>query len=174
MGRLTTYCGPKLALNFGVFGSSHTPFLNVAATVAGATAYAGDLPQLLVCRFLTGLGLGGAMPSFISLASEYVPKALFEYWKKRDPIARLENYLVRGKKWLTPDENQKLIADVEEQLEADREFAANSPMPSPESAADGVYCENGCHDIKPKYAMPKARSEKRAGLKSSEAAVHLK
>jgi MFS transporter, AAHS family, 4-hydroxybenzoate transporter len=40
-----------------------------------ATAYAGDLTQLLVCRFLTGLGLGGAMPSFISLASEYVPKA---------------------------------------------------------------------------------------------------
>jgi MFS transporter, AAHS family, 4-hydroxybenzoate transporter len=40
-----------------------------------ATAYAGDLSQLLVCRFLTGLGLGGAMPSFISLASEYVPKA---------------------------------------------------------------------------------------------------
>jgi MFS transporter, AAHS family, 4-hydroxybenzoate transporter len=40
-----------------------------------ATAYAGDLPELLACRFLTGLGLGGAMPSFISLASEYVPKA---------------------------------------------------------------------------------------------------
>jgi AAHS family 4-hydroxybenzoate transporter-like MFS transporter len=40
-----------------------------------ATAYAGDLPQLLVCRFLTGLGLGGALPSFISLGSEYVPKA---------------------------------------------------------------------------------------------------
>jgi len=40
-----------------------------------ATAYAGDLPELLTCRFLTGLGLGGAMPSFISLASEYVPKA---------------------------------------------------------------------------------------------------
>ena len=40
-----------------------------------ATAYADDLPELLACRFLTGLGLGGAMPSFISLASEYVPKA---------------------------------------------------------------------------------------------------
>jgi MFS transporter, AAHS family, 4-hydroxybenzoate transporter len=40
-----------------------------------ATAYAGDLPQLLAIRFLAGAGLGGAMPSFISLASEYVPKA---------------------------------------------------------------------------------------------------
>ena len=40
-----------------------------------ATAYVGDLSQLLVVRFLAGAGLGGAMPSFISLASEYVPKA---------------------------------------------------------------------------------------------------
>lgn len=40
-----------------------------------ATAFVGDLPELLFVRFLTGFGLGGAMPSFISLASEYVPKA---------------------------------------------------------------------------------------------------
>jgi len=38
------------------------------------TAYAGTLPELLAARFLTGIGLGGAMPSFISLGSEYVPK----------------------------------------------------------------------------------------------------
>jgi pyruvate dehydrogenase E1 component alpha subunit/2-oxoisovalerate dehydrogenase E1 component alpha subunit len=107
-------------------------------------------------------------------AAEYVPKPLSEYWKKRDPIARLENYLVKVKKWLSADENQSLIADVEQQLEADREFAVNSPMPSPESAADGVYCENGCHEIKPKYAMPKVRGGKNAALKSSEASVHLK
>ena len=107
-------------------------------------------------------------------AAEYVPKPLFEYWKKRDPIARLENYLVKVKKWLTADENQKLIADVEQRLETDREFAVNSPMPSPESAADGVYCEDGCHDIRPKYAMPKVRAGKNAALKTSKAAVHLK
>ena len=107
-------------------------------------------------------------------AAEYVPKPLFEYWKKRDPISRLENYLVRAKKWLTDNENCKLIAEVEQQLEADREFAVNSPMPTPESAAVGVYCENGCHDVRPKYAMPKARGGKNAALKSSEAAVHLK
>src|SRR5437660_3425781 len=64
-------------------------------------------------------------------AADYVPKPLFEYWKKRDPVARMENHLVKTKKWLTADENQKLIADVEQQLEADREIAVNSPMPSP-------------------------------------------
>jgi len=106
-------------------------------------------------------------------AAEYVPKALFEYWKKRDPIARLEDYLVRKKKWMTADENAGLIAGVERQLEADRDLAVNSPMPEPESAAGGVYCEDGCHEIKPKYAMPKARAGK-AGARTTEAAIHLK
>jgi TPP-dependent pyruvate/acetoin dehydrogenase alpha subunit len=112
-------------------------------------------------------------------AAEYVPKPMFEYWKKRDPIFRLEDYLVRRKKWLTPGENENLIAGVERQLEADREIAVNSPMPTPESAAGGVYCETGCHDIKPKYAMPDSakmgsRDGKSADRKRSEAAVHLK
>jgi len=107
-------------------------------------------------------------------AADYVPKALFEYWKKRDPIARLENYLVRQKNWLTADANQKLIAEVEQQLEADREIAVSSPMPAPESAAPGAYCEPDCHEIKPKYGLPKVRGGKGAGLKRSEAAVQLK
>jgi len=107
-------------------------------------------------------------------AAEYVPKPLFEYWKRRDPIARLEDYLVNGKKWLTADENRRLIADVERQLEEDREFAVNSPMPTPESAAGGVYCDGGCHEIKPKYATPKVQAARARGPKRSEAAVHLK
>ena len=112
-------------------------------------------------------------------AAEYVPKALFEYWKRRDPIARLEDYLLRKKKWMTAAENDELIAGVERQLEADREVAVNSPMPLPESAAGGVYCEDGCHEIKPKYAMPAAairgaRGGKAAGRKRSEGAAHLK
>ncbi len=109
-------------------------------------------------------------------AAEYVPKPLFEYWKKRDPIARLEDYLVNKKKWLSADENHALIADVERQLEADRDFAVNSPLPEPESAAGGVYCDEGCHQIRPKYAMPKVRgagpATKRA--RDSDGAVHLK
>ena len=106
-------------------------------------------------------------------AAEYVPKPLVEYWKKRDPITRLEDYLVDNKKWLAADENRDLIADVERQLDADREFAMNSPMPAPESAAGGVYCEAGCHEIKPKYAMPKVRGGGTGGPNPSEASVHL-
>jgi len=39
------------------------------------TALAASLHQLLLFRFLAGLGLGGAMPSFIGLAAEYAPRS---------------------------------------------------------------------------------------------------
>ena len=70
---------------------------------------------------------------------------MFDFWKKRDPIARFENYLVKEKKWLTAKENAELISEVERVIEAEREIAVNSPMPTPESAEGGVFCEDGCH-----------------------------
>lgn len=39
-----------------------------------AAAYTDSLAMLAFCRFLTGLGLGGAMPNAITLTSEYAPK----------------------------------------------------------------------------------------------------
>ena len=108
--------------------------------------------------------------------AEYVPKPLFEYWKKRDPIARLEDYLVNKKKWLTADENRALIADVERELEGEREFAMNSPLPTPESAEGGVFCEEGCHEVKPRYAIPKVRNAQSGSSTAREtnAPIHFK
>ncbi|MCI0353666.1 MAG: thiamine pyrophosphate-dependent dehydrogenase E1 component subunit alpha [Acidobacteria bacterium] len=107
-------------------------------------------------------------------AAGYVPKELFEYWQKRDPIARFEKYLLE-RKWLTASENKKLIEGVEKELEADREAAVASPMPEPETAATGVYCQPGCHQIRLKYGPVKVtrRSE---GVKprQSEKALHFK
>ncbi|NDP62310.1 MFS transporter [Polaromonas sp.] len=37
------------------------------------SAFAGDLTQLTVLRFLTGIGLGAAMPNAVTLMSEYCP-----------------------------------------------------------------------------------------------------
>jgi AAHS family 4-hydroxybenzoate transporter-like MFS transporter len=37
------------------------------------TVFAADLTSLFIFRFLTGLGLGGAMPNIIALTSEYTP-----------------------------------------------------------------------------------------------------
>jgi len=108
-------------------------------------------------------------------AAQYVPRPLFDYWQKRDPIARFEDYLVRVKKWLTPAENQALIDGVEKQLEADRNFAEASPMPAPEAAAGGVYCDGTCHEIKPKYGLKEPKAKAAAEKpQESEAVMHLK
>ena len=139
-----------------------------AAHEACERARRGEGPTLIEAKMMRMKGHA------IHDAAEYVPKLLFEYWKKRDCITRFENYLVNVTKWLSPTENRELVTGVDQQLEADREFAVNSPVPSPESAAGGVYCEDGCHAIKAKYGTPRVKAAKLLTRKPTEAAVHLK
>jgi len=138
-----------------------------AAHQACERARRGEGPTLIEAKMMRMKGHA------IHDAAEYVPKPLFEYWRKRDPIARFEKYLL-SKKWLTSRENETLIADVERELEADRDYAVASPMPESESAAGGVYCDPTCHAIKPKYGAPKLRLKKSAIATARETAVHLK
>jgi TPP-dependent pyruvate/acetoin dehydrogenase alpha subunit len=140
-----------------------------AAQEASERARRGEGPTLIEAKMMRMKGHA------IHDAAQYVPRPLFEYWRKRDPIARFEDYLLRAKKWLTPAENQALIAGVEKQLEADRNFAEASPMPQPEAAAGGVYCDGTCHEIKPKYGLKERRAKATAARpRESEAAAHLK
>jgi TPP-dependent pyruvate/acetoin dehydrogenase alpha subunit len=139
-----------------------------AAHEACERARRGEGPTLIEAKMMRMKGHA------IHDAAEYVPKPLFEYWKKRDPIARFENYLVNVKKWLSKREHDQLIAGVDAELEADRDFAVASPLPAPETAAGGTYCQPGCHQIRPKYGMPKTKTGKATALPHTEAAVHLK
>jgi len=138
-----------------------------AAHEAVARAHSGQGPTMIEAKMMRMKGHA------IHDAAQYVPKELFDFWKKRDPIARFENYLLNEKKWLTAKENAELTAEVERVIEGDREIAVNSPMPQPESAEGGVFCENGCHQIKPKYGMPKAKKGT-TSYKQTDATVHLK
>jgi TPP-dependent pyruvate/acetoin dehydrogenase alpha subunit len=138
-----------------------------AARQAVERAHRGEGPTLIEAKMMRMKGHA------IHDAADYVPKPMFEYWRKRDPITRFENYLVNVKKWLTAQEHQKLITEVEDYLEKEREIAVNSPMPAPESAEGGVYCDDGCHNVKPKYGVPKVKKFS-AALKREEAAIHFK
>jgi TPP-dependent pyruvate/acetoin dehydrogenase alpha subunit len=92
-------------------------------------------------------------------AAAYVPKPYFEYWKRRDCIARYEKYLLdRG--WMTQDSIDKLNADVQKQIDTDRDIADASPFPAPEDAAKGVYLDNSV-EIKFKYGQPKVKEVKK-------------
>jgi TPP-dependent pyruvate/acetoin dehydrogenase alpha subunit len=140
-----------------------------AAREATDRAHRGEGPTLIEAKMMRMKGHA------IHDAADYVPKPMFEYWRKRDPITRFENYLVNVKKWLTPQEHKALIAEVESYLEKEREIAVNSPMPAPETAEGGVYCEDGCHDIKPKYGILKVRTSKSPSTREKkESAIHFK
>jgi TPP-dependent pyruvate/acetoin dehydrogenase alpha subunit len=130
-------------------------------------AHRGEGPTMIEAKMMRMKGHA------IHDAAAYVPGELLEFWRKRDPIDRFQKFLLE-KKWLTPEQNKKLIDSVEQELEADREFAVNSPMPEPHTAAEGVYCDEHCHRIKPKYAVPKTAKKDAGKLKETEAAIHFK
>ncbi|HKW74091.1 MAG TPA: thiamine pyrophosphate-dependent dehydrogenase E1 component subunit alpha [Terriglobales bacterium] len=129
-------------------------------------AHRGEGPTLIEAKLMRMKGHA------IHDAAAYVPKEMHEFWRKRDPIDRFEKYLLE-KKWITPQQSREMLAEVEKEIEAEREFAVNSPMPEPHTAAEGVYCE-GCHTVKPKYGMPQKARRSEGKLKESEAAIHFK
>jgi AAHS family 4-hydroxybenzoate transporter-like MFS transporter len=60
------------------FGRKYTVLLCtfIIGLFSMLTATAGDVRELILFRFLTGIGLGGAMPNLIALTAEYSPKRL--------------------------------------------------------------------------------------------------
>jgi TPP-dependent pyruvate/acetoin dehydrogenase alpha subunit len=86
--------------------------------------------------------------------AEYVPKQMFEYWKARDPITLYEKYLTENKIWDSKTKSE-IDARIERELDVEQKFAEESPMPPPELAEEGVYCE-GCHEIEAAWQRPKA------------------
>ena len=99
--------------------------------------------------------------------AEYVPKEMLEYWKTQDPIARYERYLTENK-IVGRKKKSEIDARIERELDEDQKFAEESPMPPPELAEQGVYCD-GCHTIEAvwqrpqKEVMPPASSDPRFG-----------
>jgi len=84
--------------------------------------------------------------------AEYVPQEMVEYWKARDPIIRYEQYLTENKLW-DAKTKEEIDARIERELQEEQEFAENSPLPPPELAEQGVFCE-GCHTIEAKWERP--------------------
>ncbi len=98
--------------------------------------------------------------------AEYVPKPMMDFWKQQDPIARYEKYLTENKLWDAAKKSE-IDARIERELDADQKFAEESPLPPPELAEQGVYCD-GCHSIQAEWR--RAKSEVMPP-KSSEQAI---
>jgi TPP-dependent pyruvate/acetoin dehydrogenase alpha subunit len=85
--------------------------------------------------------------------ADYVPKETMELWKKRDPLDRYEKFLNENK-LCDATTKKEIDARIAREIQADVEFAENSPYPPPELAEQGVYCE-GCHTIEADWKRPK-------------------
>jgi TPP-dependent pyruvate/acetoin dehydrogenase alpha subunit len=70
--------------------------------------------------------------------ARYVPEAVFEKWRKRDPIPLFEKYLA-SKKLMTAAERTTIEGRIEREIREDVAFAEASPFPAPEEAARSVF-----------------------------------
>lgn len=88
--------------------------------------------------------------------TRYRDEALYEAWKKRDPIQRFRQYLERKKLW-----NEKAESKLQEELKADIlsaiEAVEKEPPPPEESMFDDVFRELTPQLIKQKEALLKER-----------------
>jgi TPP-dependent pyruvate/acetoin dehydrogenase alpha subunit len=135
-----------------------------ASRAAVAQCRAGNGPVLIEAKTMRMKGHAQHDPA------EYVPKAMHEYWEARDPIVLFEKYLNANNLW-DAKAKQEIEARIAALVKEDLEFAENSPMPPPELAEQGVYCE-GCHKIEAEWHRPK--SEVTPPKSSVEAAWKVK
>ena len=97
-----------------------------------AQCRAGRGPYLIECKTFRMTGHSAHDPA------DYVPRALFEEWSKRDPILMLQHHMVE-RNWSTEVDFKQLHARILAEVDEAAEWALNSPLPDPKTLEDGVY-----------------------------------
>src|SRR5215471_14191666 len=133
---------------------------------AAQRAYAGEGATLIEAKMMRMRG--HAMHD----AAAYVPQPYFEYWKKRDPITRMEKYLL-DKRWLSAKENSDLIASTQNEIDEDREFADASPYPEGSTAGERVICDNSV-EIPLLYGKPKVKKAEKKKVGAASDVAHFR
>ena len=133
---------------------------------AAQRAYRGQGPTLIEAKMMRMRG--HAMHD----AAAYVPKPYLEYWQRRDPIARMEKYLLQTG-WMTEKANKELIEAAQNEIDNDREIADASPYPDGASAGERVFCDNST-EIPFLYGSPKFKKIEKTKLAAASDAAHLR
>ena len=105
-----------------------------AVNRAVQSARDGNGPSLVECKSFRMTGHSAHDDA------RYVPRELFEYWEKRDPIVRLEAFMkeqgfLNDKKF--EEMNSRVVGEIDEAVE----LADKDPYPDPEDCMTGVYFE---------------------------------
>jgi TPP-dependent pyruvate/acetoin dehydrogenase alpha subunit len=106
-----------------------------AARDAVDRARAGRGPSFIECRTMRIRGHSEADDA------SYVPKAMIEEWRRRDPVERFGRQLIESGV-LTPAEEDALRAAVLADVDEAQSWAEASPPPDPAEMRRGIYCED--------------------------------
>ena len=104
---------------------------------ATALARAGQGPSFLECVTLRMAGHSAHD------AAEYVPEELKRAWANKDPIQRLENFLL-AQNIMTAPQIAELDQRIQQEIDVALADAEARPLPRGEDAVKGVYCEPDC------------------------------
>jgi TPP-dependent pyruvate/acetoin dehydrogenase alpha subunit len=138
-----------------------------AAHEAVARAHRGEGASLIEAKLMRMKGHAMHDPAL------YVPPAVKEYWKRRDPILRMEQYM-KETGWMTEGQIGEMQAEVQRFIDAERAIAEAAPMPLPEEAGTDVYCDNSV-EIPVKYGEVRVKqANKNRKLAESSAPGHYK
>jgi pyruvate dehydrogenase E1 component alpha subunit len=69
---------------------------------------------------------------------DYVPKNLWQEWRAKDPIPRLECRLLENR-WADAAEIDRMYAEINDEVDRAIEWAEKSKYPDPSELLDGVY-----------------------------------
>jgi pyruvate dehydrogenase E1 component alpha subunit len=105
-----------------------------AARRAVDGAREGRGPSFLECRTMRMRGHSEADDA------SYVPKALIDEWRPRDPVGRFERHLIETQV-LTAGQVEDVRATVLAEVDEAQAWAEASPAPDPSELEHGVYCE---------------------------------
>lgn len=99
---------------------------------AAEHARAGHGPYMVECKTFRMTGHSAHDPA------DYVPKHLWEEWRKKDPILRLQKVMLK-KGWVDQKTIDGVFDEIREEVDGAIEWAEKSPFPDPSELLDGVY-----------------------------------
>jgi pyruvate dehydrogenase E1 component alpha subunit len=123
--------GPAYGIPAEIIDGNDVFAVYEATRRAAAHARSGRGPYLLECKTFRMTGHSAFD------AADYVPKELFEEWKKQDPILRAERRMLE-EGWASQSEIDRAHADVRQEVDDAVAWAEQSPYPDPASLEEGV------------------------------------
>lgn len=124
--------GPAYGIPAEIVDGNDVFAVHSAASRAIEHARAGLGPYLLECKTFRMTGHSAHD------GADYVPKYLWDEWREKDPILRLERLsLERG--WISQSDLDQLYGKIRQEIDEAVAWAEQSPYPDPSELLDNVY-----------------------------------